>query len=133
MAVSGVNFATLSIKTKDASKFGISDSGLEKINTDGNDVITGAELKATGFAKYPALTNHFNKISNGAILGFQGNVDGAQRVAQVGNTNPTAPANNFVKQTFAFSNSTPNNPEHRDYTNGVLGDPILGKGLYLLG
>ena len=131
MAVGAVNFGSLSINVKDASKYGISDSDVNKINRNGDEKITYAELQAAGAEKYTGLTKHFNQMSNGALLAFQGKVDSAQGVGQ---TNPITPtANNFVKNTFAFTNANPNMPEHRDNTGVDLpGYAKKGQNVYLL-
>lgn len=134
MAVNGVNFTTLSIKTKDASKYGVSDNDIGKINSNGDEKITYAELKAAGFEKYSGLTNHFNSLTNGALYASLGKVDGAKPVEQVGQTNPIAPTNTFVQNTFAFTSANPNRPEHRDFTNvDLAGYPKKGQNIYMLG
>ena len=134
MAVGRVNFGTLSINVKDASKYGISDNDVTKINRNGDDKITCSELQAAGLKNYSGLTNHFNQMTNGALLAFQGNIDSTQRVGHVGQINPIESSNNFVKHTFAFSNANPNRPEHRDSTGvDLLGYPKKGQNVYLLG
>ncbi|MBQ8168046.1 hypothetical protein IJZ97_01355 [bacterium] len=134
MAVGGVNFGILSIKAKDASKYGISDTDVAKINKNGDDKITYAELKAAGLEKYQGLTNHFNNVTNGALFASLGKVDGAQPAEQVGQTNPVNPIGNFVQNTLAFSGANPNRPEHRDFANAeAFGYNTNGKNLYMLG
>lgn len=134
MAVGGVSFGTLSINIKDASKYGVSDNDIGKINSNDDDKITYAELKAAGFEKYSGLTNHFNSLTNGNLYASLGKVDGAKTVEQVGQTNSIAPTNNFVQNTFAFTSANPNRPEHRDFANVNLpGYPKKGQNVYMLG
>ncbi len=134
MAVGEVNFGTLSINVKDASKYGISNNDVAQINKNGDNKITYAELNAAGIDKYQGLANHFNQMTNEALFASLGKIDGAQRVGQVEQTNPIAPTNNFVKDAFAFSGANPNRPEHRDTTGIDLPSyPKKGQNVYLLG
>lgn len=132
MTVSAVNFGSLSINVKDATKYGLSNSDVAKINQDGDEKITYTELQAAGAEKYAGLAKYFNPKSNGALLSFKGNVDGTKQVGAT-QTNPISPSN-FIKNTFAFQqNANPNRPEHRDCTGVDLpGYAKKGQNVYLI-